>query len=183
MTMACEGDHLPPAVAGTGFLSGHGCAVFTKAGVPGGGEGVRLAGTSTCQSDDCDTNVAPGRLVLHASGAHGAPPPNRYTLLPKGVLQITGLRAEDSGVFHCVASNIASVRVSHGAKLTVSGECLSFPAPPSYCPSPHYLQRVKFRVLLRAQTDSGESFHLGRLTLCFAPCPGRGAGSQVEYWP
>uniref|UniRef100_H0V8H7 Immunoglobulin superfamily DCC subclass member 3 n=1 Tax=Cavia porcellus TaxID=10141 RepID=H0V8H7_CAVPO len=45
----------------------------------------------------------------------------RYTLLPKGVLQITGLRAEDSGVFHCVASNVASVRISHGARLTVSG--------------------------------------------------------------
>nr|KAF6392228.1 immunoglobulin superfamily DCC subclass member 3 [Pipistrellus kuhlii] len=45
----------------------------------------------------------------------------RYTLLPKGVLQITGLRAEDSGVFHCVASNIASARVSRGARLTVSG--------------------------------------------------------------
>ncbi|EHA98475.1 Immunoglobulin superfamily DCC subclass member 3, partial [Heterocephalus glaber] len=45
----------------------------------------------------------------------------RYTLLPKGVLQITGLRAEDGGVFHCVASNIASVRISHGARLTVSG--------------------------------------------------------------
>ncbi|MBZ3870912.1 Immunoglobulin superfamily DCC subclass member 3 [Sciurus carolinensis] len=45
----------------------------------------------------------------------------RYTLLPKGVLQITGLRTEDSGVFHCVASNIASVRISHGARLTVSG--------------------------------------------------------------
>ncbi|XP_032106879.1 immunoglobulin superfamily DCC subclass member 3 isoform X3 [Sapajus apella] len=45
----------------------------------------------------------------------------RYTLLPKGVLQITGLRAEDSGVFHCVASNIASIRISHGARLTVSG--------------------------------------------------------------
>lgn len=48
-------------------------------------------------------------------------PHHRYTLLPKGVLQITGLRAEDSGVFHCVASNIASVRVSHGARLTVTG--------------------------------------------------------------
>ncbi|KAK2103194.1 hypothetical protein P7K49_017050 [Saguinus oedipus] len=45
----------------------------------------------------------------------------RYTLLPKGVLQITGLRAEDSGVFHCVASNIASIRISHGARLTVTG--------------------------------------------------------------
>ncbi|KAI2574698.1 immunoglobulin superfamily DCC subclass member 3 [Homo sapiens] len=45
----------------------------------------------------------------------------RYTLLPKGVLQITGLRAEDGGIFHCVASNIASIRISHGARLTVSG--------------------------------------------------------------
>lgn len=65
---------------------------------------------------------------------------NRYTLLPKGVLQITGLRAEDSGVFHCVASNIASVRVSHGARLTVSGagpsSCL-VPLPASLLTSPH----------------------------------------------
>ncbi|XP_060030287.1 immunoglobulin superfamily DCC subclass member 3 isoform X2 [Erinaceus europaeus] len=51
----------------------------------------------------------------------------RYTLLPKGVLQITGLCEEDSGVFHCVASNSASVRVSHGARLTVSGS-----GPPTY---------------------------------------------------
>lgn len=50
------------------------------------------------------------------------PSRHRYTLLPKGVLQITGLQAEDSGIFHCVASNVASVRVSHGASLTVSGE-------------------------------------------------------------
>lgn len=56
--------------------------------------------------------------------ANCASPQNRYTLLPKGVLQITGLRAEDSGIFHCVASNVASVRVSHGARLTVSGEGL-----------------------------------------------------------
>lgn len=66
--------------------------------------------------------------------------PNRYTLLPKGVLQITGLRAEDSGVFHCVASNIASVRVSHGARLTVSGEgpfpCLVL-SPAGHMTSPH----------------------------------------------
>lgn len=54
--------------------------------------------------------------------ANCVPPLNRYTLLPKGVLQITGLRAEDSGIFHCVASNIASIRISHGARLTVSGE-------------------------------------------------------------
>ncbi|XP_044301004.1 LOW QUALITY PROTEIN: immunoglobulin superfamily DCC subclass member 3 [Varanus komodoensis] len=46
---------------------------------------------------------------------------DRYTLLPKGVLQITGLRAEDAGIFHCVATNIASVKFSRGARLTVSG--------------------------------------------------------------
>lgn len=65
---------------------------------------------------------------------------DRYTLLPKGVLQITGLRAEDSGVFHCVASNIASVRVSHGARLTVSGGApLALPpsAPTRLLASPH----------------------------------------------
>ena len=65
-------------------------------------------------------------------------PHHRYTLLPKGVLQITGLRAEDSGVFHCVASNIASVRVSHGARLTVTGAGLCpvafFPPPPHHPP-------------------------------------------------
>lgn len=67
--------------------------------------------------------------------------PHRYTLLPKGVLQITGLRPEDSGVFHCVASNIASVRVSHGARLTVSGE---LPRPAQFLQSPQ---------LVYSQTD------------------------------
>ena len=67
------------------------------------------------------------------------PSRHRYTLLPKGVLQITGLQAEDSGVFHCVASNVASVRVSHGASLTVSGEgpwpCLVLLPHPQINPS------------------------------------------------
>ncbi|XP_041083010.1 immunoglobulin superfamily DCC subclass member 3-like [Polyodon spathula] len=45
----------------------------------------------------------------------------RYTLLPTGVLQITGVRAEDSGIFRCVAANIASVKRSLEARLTVSG--------------------------------------------------------------
>ncbi|XP_061078567.1 immunoglobulin superfamily DCC subclass member 3-like isoform X2 [Conger conger] len=45
----------------------------------------------------------------------------RYTLLPTGVLQITGLRPEDSGVFHCVAHNSAGVKRSAAARLTVSG--------------------------------------------------------------
>ncbi|KAI5626152.1 immunoglobulin superfamily DCC subclass member 3 [Silurus asotus] len=45
----------------------------------------------------------------------------RYTLLPTGVLQITGVRPEDGGVFCCVAHNSAGVKHSTGARLTVSG--------------------------------------------------------------
>ncbi|XP_021169262.2 immunoglobulin superfamily DCC subclass member 3 isoform X1 [Fundulus heteroclitus] len=44
----------------------------------------------------------------------------RYTLLPNGVLQITSVQRSDSGVFRCVASNIANTRYSHEAPLSVS---------------------------------------------------------------
>ncbi|XP_054619625.1 immunoglobulin superfamily DCC subclass member 3 isoform X2 [Dunckerocampus dactyliophorus] len=46
---------------------------------------------------------------------------NRYTLLPMGILQVTGARQEDAGVFRCVASNIANTRYSHEAMLNISG--------------------------------------------------------------
>lgn len=45
----------------------------------------------------------------------------RYTLLPTGVLQITGLREEDGGKYCCVAHNSAGVKHSAEALLTVSG--------------------------------------------------------------
>ncbi|XP_044032964.1 immunoglobulin superfamily DCC subclass member 3 isoform X2 [Siniperca chuatsi] len=45
----------------------------------------------------------------------------RYTLLPTGVLQITGVREEDSGKFCCVAHNSAGVKHSTEALLTISG--------------------------------------------------------------
>uniref|UniRef100_A0A672JJU1 Immunoglobulin superfamily DCC subclass member 3 n=1 Tax=Salarias fasciatus TaxID=181472 RepID=A0A672JJU1_SALFA len=45
----------------------------------------------------------------------------RYTLLPTGVLQITGVREEDRGKFCCVAHNSAGVKHSTEALLTVSG--------------------------------------------------------------
>uniref|UniRef100_A0A3P9JD27 Ig-like domain-containing protein n=1 Tax=Oryzias latipes TaxID=8090 RepID=A0A3P9JD27_ORYLA len=45
----------------------------------------------------------------------------RYTLLPNGVLQITGVQRSDSGFFRCVASNIANIRFSHEAQLSVTG--------------------------------------------------------------
>ncbi|KGL84496.1 Immunoglobulin superfamily DCC subclass member 3 [Tinamus guttatus] len=90
-----------------------------------------------------DFHIHPQNAVVEEGGVarfqcqiHGLPEPvilwqknrvpvntdnERYTLLPKGVLQITGLRAEDSGIFHCVATNIASVKFSREARLTVSG--------------------------------------------------------------
>lgn len=45
----------------------------------------------------------------------------RYTLLPNGVLQITGLQQTDRGLFRCVASNIANTRYSHEAQLSITG--------------------------------------------------------------
>ncbi|XP_072562062.1 immunoglobulin superfamily DCC subclass member 3-like [Paramormyrops kingsleyae] len=44
----------------------------------------------------------------------------RYTLLPAGILQITGVRQGDAGLYRCVASNIANTRYSHEAQLNVT---------------------------------------------------------------
>ncbi|XP_039604015.1 immunoglobulin superfamily DCC subclass member 3 [Polypterus senegalus] len=44
----------------------------------------------------------------------------RYTLLPTGILQITGVRRPDYGFYRCVATNIANTRYSHEAQLNVS---------------------------------------------------------------
>ncbi|KAM9782584.1 LOW QUALITY PROTEIN: immunoglobulin superfamily DCC subclass member 3-like [Neosynchiropus ocellatus] len=44
----------------------------------------------------------------------------RYTLLPNGVLQITGVRQSDSGSYRCVAANIANTRFSQEAQLSVT---------------------------------------------------------------
>uniref|UniRef100_A0A803YLS3 Immunoglobulin superfamily DCC subclass member 3 n=1 Tax=Meleagris gallopavo TaxID=9103 RepID=A0A803YLS3_MELGA len=64
-----------------------------------------------------DFHIHPQNAVVEEGGVARF----QYTLLPKGVLQITGLRAEDSGIFHCVATNIANVKFSREARLTVSG--------------------------------------------------------------
>ncbi|KAM9309171.1 immunoglobulin superfamily DCC subclass member 3 [Pholidichthys leucotaenia] len=44
----------------------------------------------------------------------------RYTLLPTGILQITGVQRSDSGLYRCIASNIANTRYSHEAQLSVT---------------------------------------------------------------
>ncbi|XP_061831377.1 immunoglobulin superfamily DCC subclass member 3-like [Nerophis lumbriciformis] len=90
-----------------------------------------------------DFHVQPEAVHVEESGVarfqcqiHGLPEPviswekdgrpvdtkdKRYTLLPTGVLQITGVREEDRGKFCCVAHNSAGVKHSTEALLTVSG--------------------------------------------------------------
>ncbi|XP_068603078.1 immunoglobulin superfamily DCC subclass member 3 [Brachionichthys hirsutus] len=46
---------------------------------------------------------------------------SRYTLLPKGILQVTAVRQVDAGVFRCVAMNTANTRHSHEATLNITG--------------------------------------------------------------
>ncbi|KAI7798764.1 putative immunoglobulin superfamily DCC subclass member 3-like, partial [Triplophysa rosa] len=46
---------------------------------------------------------------------------DRYTLLPMGILQITGVKKSDAGFYRCVATNIANTRYSHEAYLKVTG--------------------------------------------------------------
>ncbi|KAM4539063.1 immunoglobulin superfamily DCC subclass member 3-like [Odontesthes bonariensis] len=46
---------------------------------------------------------------------------SRYTLLPMGILQVTGVRQVDTGFFRCVATNIANTRYSHEATFNVTG--------------------------------------------------------------
>lgn len=46
----------------------------------------------------------------------------RFTLLPTGILQITGVRRRDVGTYRCVARNIANTRYSQEATLSISGE-------------------------------------------------------------
>ncbi|XP_007439663.1 immunoglobulin superfamily DCC subclass member 3-like [Python bivittatus] len=51
----------------------------------------------------------------------------RFTLLPTGILQITGVRRSDVGTYRCVARNIANTRYSQEATLSISGEQVSVP--------------------------------------------------------
>ncbi|CAM2108368.1 unnamed protein product [Caretta caretta] len=48
------------------------------------------------------------------------PGDHRFTLLPAGILQITGVQRADVGSYRCVASNIANSRCSQEAQLAIS---------------------------------------------------------------
>ncbi|XP_065276676.1 immunoglobulin superfamily DCC subclass member 3-like [Emys orbicularis] len=50
------------------------------------------------------------------------PGDHRFTLLPAGILHITGVRRADVGSYRCVATNLANSRCSQEAQLAISGE-------------------------------------------------------------
>lgn len=88
------------------------------------------------RSQAAHTHTHTRRLELrHGRGGERVPHrvsvSRRYTLLPTGVLQITGVRLEDSGRFCCVAHNSAGVKHSAEAVLTVSGPRHSNPLTPN----------------------------------------------------
>ncbi|CAI5661408.1 immunoglobulin superfamily DCC subclass member 3 [Oreochromis niloticus] len=69
----------------------------------------------------CQVNGIPEANITWQKDRHSlSTDDHRYTLLPNGVLQITGVQQTDGGLFRCIASNIANTRYSHEAQLTVT---------------------------------------------------------------
>ncbi|MBN3311631.1 IGDC4 protein, partial [Atractosteus spatula] len=88
----------------------------------------------------CQIHGLPEPLISwEKNGAPVDTEDERYTLLPTGVLQITGVRPEDSGIFRCVAENTAGVKRSAGASLTVSGSQSSVYKEPAILVGPENL--------------------------------------------
>ncbi|XP_042200048.1 LOW QUALITY PROTEIN: immunoglobulin superfamily DCC subclass member 3 [Callorhinchus milii] len=97
---------------------------------------VQVATLSPFHVQPQSTVVEEGGIARFQCQIHGLPDPlimwlknrrpidarnDRFTLLPTGVLQITGVREEDSAVYQCVAANSASTKYSDEASLAVSG--------------------------------------------------------------
>ncbi|KAF7641608.1 hypothetical protein LDENG_00276330 [Lucifuga dentata] len=71
----------------------------------------------------CQVNGIPGANITWEKDRRPLRPEDpRYTLLPNGVLQVTGARRTDGGFYRCVATNIANTRYSHEAQLSVTGK-------------------------------------------------------------
>lgn len=98
------------------------------------------------------------------------PPPARYTALPNGVLQISGVQEEDVGSYRCMASNAANRRLSRNATLTVTPGR----APPLHASSAFQTIKLGQQValLMRSQA-SGQEFPLGE------PCYEHAARQQM----
>ncbi|KAK7898697.1 hypothetical protein WMY93_019550 [Mugilogobius chulae] len=88
---------------------------------------VQMASLPKFHTHPVSMKVDEGGVARFQCQINGVPEANitwerdRYTLLPMGILQVTGVRQADAGVFRCVATNIANTRYSHDATLNVSG--------------------------------------------------------------
>ncbi|XP_048471695.1 immunoglobulin superfamily DCC subclass member 3 [Rhincodon typus] len=70
----------------------------------------------------CQIHGLPEPLIMWLKNRRALEPSDdRFTFLPTGVLQITRVGEEDSGIYQCVAANTADTRHSEEASLTVSG--------------------------------------------------------------
>uniref|UniRef100_A0A3P9JB22 Immunoglobulin superfamily DCC subclass member 3 n=1 Tax=Oryzias latipes TaxID=8090 RepID=A0A3P9JB22_ORYLA len=88
----------------------------------------------------CQIRGLPEPVISWEKDSHPVDTENdRYTLLPTGVLQITGLREEDGGKYCCVAHNSAGVKHSAEALLTVSGSLSSVYKEPTILVGPENL--------------------------------------------
>ncbi|XP_048828340.1 immunoglobulin superfamily DCC subclass member 4-like isoform X2 [Brienomyrus brachyistius] len=95
---------------------------------------LRLSGLSRFHQHPRSQTVPVGGLARFQCQVDGLPVPNitwernddplpllpRYTALPNGVLQISGVQEEDVGSYRCVASNAANRRLSRDATLTIT---------------------------------------------------------------
>uniref|UniRef100_A0A3Q2D6H9 Immunoglobulin superfamily, DCC subclass, member 3 n=1 Tax=Cyprinodon variegatus TaxID=28743 RepID=A0A3Q2D6H9_CYPVA len=77
----------------------------------------------------CQIHGLPEPVISWEKDSRPVDTTDEYTLLPTGVLQITGVREEDSGKFCCVAHNSAGVKHSAEALLTVSSQSSVYKEP------------------------------------------------------
>uniref|UniRef100_A0AAY4ER68 Ig-like domain-containing protein n=1 Tax=Denticeps clupeoides TaxID=299321 RepID=A0AAY4ER68_9TELE len=139
--------HISNVRAGTGDLSDEGsyqCLAQNKYGaILSQRAHLTIAGTSpSIQSCVCVCvgSVArfickvlsnPPAIITWELNQSGLPvEPERITVLPNGVLQISEVKAEDAGSYRCVATNIASRLKSKEAALTVNPGTQRSPVAP-----------------------------------------------------
>ncbi|KFM77263.1 Protogenin, partial [Stegodyphus mimosarum] len=78
----------------------------------------------------CQINAVPPAVISwYRDGIELPQNDSRYTLLPSGTLQITGVAMSDSGNYRCRCMNIARIRDSSEAALTVLPRVQQFQPP------------------------------------------------------
>uniref|UniRef100_A0AAY4ER63 Protogenin n=1 Tax=Denticeps clupeoides TaxID=299321 RepID=A0AAY4ER63_9TELE len=131
--------HISNVRAGTGDLSDEGsyqCLAQNKYGaILSQRAHLTIAGISSFVNEPTPLEVTEGSVARFICKVLSNPPaiitwelnqsglpvePERITVLPNGVLQISEVKAEDAGSYRCVATNIASRLKSKEAALTVN---------------------------------------------------------------